>query len=116
MLEAPCEEVVKKYIPALRSAVALLLVREYGMPLYRVAKLLGLTPAAISNYLKGVRGNMIPFETIAKSPAGQYVKKIAELMVENNNASRDYALLLLCKACSALREYLEGVKPPCGRV
>ena len=114
MLETPCEEAVKKYIPALRSAVAMLLVKEYGMPLYRVAKLLGLTPAAISNYLKGVRGNTIPFETIAKSPAGQYVRRIAELIMENN-VSREYASLLLCRACSALREYLEGVKPGCGR-
>ncbi len=107
MLEAPCEAAVKKYIPSIRASVAALLVREYGIPVYRAAKLLGLTPAAVGNYLRGARGNSVPHEEIMKSPAAEYVRAIAELLVMGDSEKLRKENML-CRACSALREYLES--------
>lgn len=112
MLEAPCEAAVKKYIPSIRASVAVILVKDYKVSVYRTAKLLGLTPAAVGNYLRGVRGNSIPFEEIMKSPAARYVREIAEALV-TGDSERLIRESMLCRACSALREYMESKPPEC---
>jgi len=55
-LEMPCEIVAKKLMPTIRASIAEVLVKKYGFSIYETAKILGLTPAAISNYLLGKRG------------------------------------------------------------
>ncbi|MCD6113713.1 MAG: hypothetical protein J7J78_00240 [Thermoprotei archaeon] len=55
-LEMPCEIVAKKLMPTIRALIAEVLVKKYGFTIYETAKILGLTPAAISNYLLGKRG------------------------------------------------------------
>ncbi|MEB3755419.1 MAG: hypothetical protein GSR79_00955, partial [Desulfurococcales archaeon] len=52
----PCEMAAKYVLPAIRAALAIVLTEEYGFTSYRVAKMLNLTPAAITNYRKGKRG------------------------------------------------------------
>jgi len=46
----PCEEIVRKYLPAMRASIAKKLYRK-GLKQERIAKELGLTQAAVSKYL-----------------------------------------------------------------
>jgi predicted transcriptional regulator len=52
-----CDSMVRKYIPTLRAEMVLRLVQRDGISQSDVAKRLGVTRAAISQYLSGKRGD-----------------------------------------------------------
>ncbi|WP_174629200.1 transcriptional regulator [Metallosphaera tengchongensis] len=58
-LVPPCEFSVKELLPAMRSVIATKLVKDKGYPLYRAALVMGVTPAAVANYMNGKRGTAI---------------------------------------------------------
>jgi predicted transcriptional regulator len=57
----PQEIEVRYIIPAIRGRLAHVLVEEKGVSQKQAAKLLGLTEAAISQYINGKRGNEVIF-------------------------------------------------------
>ncbi len=70
----PAEIETKTLIPALRAILAKRLIEEHGIREEEVSKLLGVTQAAISNYIRGTRGDPI---LITKLLA---VKEVAEMV------------------------------------
>ena len=58
-LTLPCEYSVKEILPAVRALIAEKLVVENNVSIYRTAELMGITPAAVENYIKKRRGNAI---------------------------------------------------------
>ncbi len=56
-IEMPCEVAARIIIPSIRASVAYILVNEFKLSKYTAARLLGLTPAAINNYISGKRGD-----------------------------------------------------------
>jgi predicted transcriptional regulator len=54
----PSEIEAKSLIPAIRAILAKKLVNEYEMKEEIVARVLGVTQAAVSNYLRGTRGDI----------------------------------------------------------
>ena len=54
----PSEIEAKSLIPAIRAILAKKLIIEYKMKEEFVAKVLGVTQAAISNYIRGTRGDI----------------------------------------------------------
>jgi predicted transcriptional regulator len=54
----PSEIEAKSLIPAIRAILAKKLVNEYEMKEEIVARVLGVTQAAVSNYLRGTRGDL----------------------------------------------------------
>ncbi len=53
----PSEIESKTLIPAIRAIISRRLVNDYNMKEEDVAKLLGITQAAVSNYIRGTRGD-----------------------------------------------------------
>jgi len=51
MKKPPCEWRVRELIPVIRASMARILVERYGYSIYQASKVMGVTPAAISNYL-----------------------------------------------------------------
>ena len=51
-----CEIIVKDVLPGLRSAVAKELAEEYKLNQSEIARLLGVSQASISQYLRKLRG------------------------------------------------------------
>lgn len=91
-MKTPCEIIVTKVLPVLRKELAKALV-EAGMSQREVSKKLGLTEAAVSQYLKKKRGKEnIKIKNVVK-------RKTEELIKEKRNLSiRD-----ICDLCFALR-------------
>ena len=59
-MKMPCELIVTHILPTARGAIAKELVTRHGMTQTQVAKLFGVTSAAVSQYIKGMRGgNML---------------------------------------------------------
>ncbi len=77
----PQELEVWYLIPALRKELAKIFISEYGLKQKRVAECLGMTEAAISQYLKSKRGNEIKFS----EKAMKEIKKSAKAVIESKS-------------------------------
>lgn len=78
----PSEIEARYAIPALRAFIVRKLVREHGFTQEAAAKSLGLTQAAVSNYLRGVRGVMSVWET--NKQIQEYVNQIVSRIVADS--------------------------------
>jgi predicted transcriptional regulator len=71
----PSEIEAKSLIPAVRSILAKKLIKEYELKEEEVAKVLGVTQAAVSNYVRGTRGDV---ELISKLGSVQEVMRMID--------------------------------------
>jgi len=55
-MKMPCELMVTHVLPVAKGALAKELVSKYGKTQVEVARMFGVTNAAVSQYIKGVRG------------------------------------------------------------
>lgn len=93
--------IVTQILPAIRVMVARELVYNHGLKPIEAAVKMDVTPAAITQYIKGLRGKY-PIETIEKSRKAK--KIISELTSELVKDEVDiiFVLNMLCKACKAI--------------
>ncbi|ABM80773.1 transcriptional regulator [Hyperthermus butylicus] len=106
LLVTPCEVAVKKYVPSIRASIAIVLVRDYGLSIYKAAKLLRLTPAAISNYLLRRRGSDYIDTILNDEQLYQHIFKLAERVVSGNIDNREISNEM-CNLCRELRKRVE---------
>lgn len=55
-MKAPCEDVVKYLLPALRALIAEKLIEDYGLSQAKVAKVMSVSQPAVSYYCRAKRG------------------------------------------------------------
>ncbi|MGC9068813.1 MAG: transcriptional regulator [Thermoprotei archaeon] len=79
----PHEIIAKAIIPALRAMVAKELIEKYGLTQQSAAKFLNVSQAAISNYMRGVRGIVVNLEQDKEIQT--IVSKIADMLVNNKD-------------------------------
>lgn len=102
----PSEIEAKSLIPAIRAILAQKLTSEYYMKEEIVAKVLGVTQAAISNYVRGTRGDI---ELIGKL---SLVDQIAEMIndiardLASNRAYTPYTMSKFIELCNFIRHSL----------
>jgi predicted transcriptional regulator len=63
----PSEIESKSLIPAIRAILSKKLIHDYNLKEETVAKLLGITQAAVSNYIRGTRGDLVLVEKLEKN-------------------------------------------------
>ncbi|MEM0483065.1 MAG: hypothetical protein QXM16_09325 [Nitrososphaerota archaeon] len=68
---------VEQLIPALRAALAIRLVNKYGLKKSHVAKALGVSPAAITQYVSGSRGLRLPTGDLSVEEIDSLAERIA---------------------------------------
>jgi len=92
----PCEEVVKKYLPAVRVSIAKKL-RKKGFTQEAIAKELGLTQAAVSKYLSNDYGKPVR-DTEKHSVVDRATSEIADKIA--SGAWREkHVTNAICSAC-----------------
>ncbi len=99
MSRPPCEWRVRELIPIIRAAMARILVNERKYSIYQAAKVLGVTPAAVSNYLTSRRSRSSVVERILRDESirtliAKYVGKVVQGDVDIGEA--------LCRLCRSL--------------
>ncbi len=94
----PCENVVWKALPAIKSALARVLVKE-GMTQVQVSKVLGTTEATISHYMKGERGSSVVLGQHVQEMVDDLAKKIS-----NGSLSEEQITKGVCSICQLVRE------------
>ncbi|MEB2836392.1 MAG: transcriptional regulator [Desulfurococcales archaeon] len=104
--EMPCELAAREIIPSIRAALAIAMVKK-GASRYRVASLLGLTPAAVTYYVTGRRGGRYLKEILADEEMRRLVERVGDVLLgEAPIREKEKAFkALICYICSRLNRY-----------
>ena len=111
----PQEIEVWYLIPALRKELAQTLIKDHDLKQNEVAKILGVTEAAVSQYLKSKRAQELKFTTTEK----QKIKEIAKLIIKDKENITKY-MYELCVAfrghqnmCDLHRRFDKNIAKDC---
>jgi predicted transcriptional regulator len=91
------ERVIKRFKPAFRIKAARMMVKEYGIKQQQIAKMLGVSQAAVSKFLKSDPNKYEEITIDSKS-----IKEFVEKM--NNNDKRN-AQKVVCAACQSNKKF-----------
>ena len=104
-MKIPCEVVVWDLLPTLRKGVAKELVTVHGFTQSRVAKVFGVTDAAVSQYLRNKRGE---YDVVVNNPGFSSVQEeISAVAARIANTGSDFAeevcnVCMVAKSCGIL--------------
>lgn len=101
-MKPPCLIVVSQILPAMRAIISREMVERYRLGPGEIAAKMGVTPAAVTQYLKGVRGSD-SLNMVSKSRRAR--KILLELTYELAKEEIDMVIVLrkLCDACNCVR-------------
>ncbi len=97
-MKPPCLVTVQYILPALRVAISEELIKTYKMRRAEVAEKMGLTPAAITQYLKRVRGGAAYAAIERSSRVKGLISDISREIAEGVSPP-DLILMKLCRIC-----------------
>lgn len=93
----PCETVVWKALPAIKSSLAQALVKQ-GMTQVQVSKILGTTEATISHYMKGERGSSVDLGKDIQEAIEELARKISSGSLTDEQITKG-----VCGICQTVR-------------
>jgi Predicted transcriptional regulator len=106
IVETPCQKIVWDLVPAIRASLAIELVKK-GQSQATSAKLLGIAPSAVSQYISGKRGYRIEFQGETK----ELIEKLAQDLIDNNVS--DF-VVRICDICVSARGIENKCNNGCG--
>jgi uncharacterized protein len=106
VMETPCQKIVWDLVPAIRASLAIELVKN-GQSQASSAKLLGIAPSAVSQYISGKRGYRIEFQGETK----ELIEKLAQDLIENKV---DDFVVRICQICGSARGIEKNFNSNCG--
>ncbi len=92
----PCELSVRDVLPAIRSIMAEKLITERKISIYRTSRLLGLTPAAVENYIKKKRGAALYEYLVRDEKFLSLVDDVITKLLSSEDANLAEYYCLLC--------------------
>ena len=99
-MKLPCELIVTHILPTARGSLAKDLVYRHGLTQVQVAKLFGVTSAAISQYLKGIRGgNSLIDKSAYCDDFYRMISEAADRVVEGEDVTD-----ALCGICEFVKD------------
>lgn len=101
-MRPPCETIVSAILPAIRSILARELVENFSMSQVKVAKLLGTTQPAISQYLAQKRGDQLT-NVLRSMPEVKHALQEIVDGIEKEEGSPRNTVGAICSICMSLR-------------
>lgn len=92
----PCELLIQAVLPSIRSEIVRLLFQEYDMKQTEIAKKLGITQSAVSQYVTHTRGGE-PSIIHENPEIMEFVKKMAEGVASGEIDGKDISMCIPCK-------------------
>jgi hypothetical protein len=93
-----CEAVITHILPTVRALIAKELIINYNMTQEEVAKKLGTTQSAISQYIRGLRGR----NPKVNKKVYEFVKDVSQKIANDEISSEDLRNEI-CNLCKVLR-------------
>ncbi len=101
-MKPPCTIVVLHLLPALRKLIMRDLMERHGMRRIDASRRMDLTPAAITQYLKGRRGEAFLEDIESSERAMEIISEIAEALSREELNSEDL-IEKICIICNEIR-------------
>jgi len=105
-MKPPCMIVVQYILPTIRVLIMKDLVQKHNIRKIDASKKMELTPAAITQYMKGDRGKTFTNEITKSKKAMKIISNLAEALAKDG-VPPENAIDQLCEACSTIRA--EGI-------
>lgn len=105
-MKPPCMIVVQYILPAIRVLIMKELIEKHNLRKIDASGMMKLTPAAITQYIKGERGASFVKEIAKSEKTMKILSEIADELTRET-VPAETILKKLCKACSTIRS--EGV-------
>ncbi len=102
-MRTPCESIVTAILPAFRSLVAKELVENLSLSQLEVAHKLGITQAAVSQYLSHKRGNQL-IEMLESLPEVRSAVLNVAANIAKTKSSGLEAMMAFCSLCGTLKQ------------
>lgn len=106
--ELPCEYAARVIFPSIRAVMAKILIEEHGLSGYSAAKILGLTPAAVTQYLEGKRGRKYVEKISSNENIVAMLREATRQLIREYNKTGSVSPLLFqrsfCAVCVAVNE------------
>ncbi|MGC9072416.1 MAG: transcriptional regulator [Acidilobus sp.] len=104
--QSPCEVAARDVMPSIRASIAYVLTAEMRLSKYEAAKLLGITPAAVANYLERRRGEKYIDEILKDPEILDKVREAASLALLAKFDQKAYVDFqrITCLICSSINE------------
>ena len=96
MKQTPCEHMMWNGLPAIRKEIAESLMNNFGLTQKETAEKLGITPAAVCQYISRKRGKI----NIIDEKILEEIDVSAERIVKNNGES---VLIETCRICKIMK-------------
>ncbi|MHC1588434.1 MAG: transcriptional regulator [Methermicoccaceae archaeon] len=97
----PCEYMAFLVLPAIRAQLARVLVEDYNVPQQRVASIMGITNAAVSQYINSKRGAELRFSSVVMEHIRMYAQEMLNRAGKNDDTCPDEAHI--CAICRLVR-------------
>ncbi len=102
-MKPPCEKVFKNALPALRALLVKDLIERHNLSQLEIARRLGITQPAVSQYLRSLRGVSHSKMLLRKKDLMKSLRKFSDLIAKEE-ISEDEKLKMYCKLCEILRK------------
>lgn len=120
--QLPCELIIWYVLPDLRNEISRVLLDEYNYKQVEIAKVLGVTKAAVNQYLSSKRGENF-FNLVKDKRTKNMLLKEVRISVSNVVKEQTTADVELCRLCGIIKgnkiinkvyeKYGEGELPKC---
>ena len=97
-MRVPCQITQWYLLPAI-SAELVREMKRLGVKQAEIARMMGVTPAAVSQYVKGKRGKVIQFDAGVRKLITSSAKRIASTGISDEDLSRE-----ICELCIQARK------------
>jgi predicted transcriptional regulator len=94
--------VVQYVLPAIRVLIMRALIEKYGLRKIDASDKMSVSPAAVTQYVKGGRGSAFVEEISQSKRAMQIVSELAEALVKDE-VPMDVVIQKMCEACTIIR-------------
>jgi predicted transcriptional regulator len=101
-MKPPCTVMAQYVLPTLRMLIIRELVERRGMRRVEASRKVGLTPAAVTQYMKGKRGQVFMEELSKSEYTMKIVSEIADA-IKNGDMSSHEITQKICVICKKIR-------------
>ena len=101
MMKTPCETIVWEILPMIRKEFAKTLIKDYGFTQRKAADVLGLTEAAVSQYISKKRGK----QNILKRNLQKEIKKSVQQIIKGNVQTVVHETCRICDLLKANKNF-----------
>ena len=98
MLKTPCEHMQWHGLPIIRKELVKSLINNYGLNQKETAEILGLTPAAVSQYINKKRGKIEVLDNVIINEINNSAEKII-------NLGPSVVISEICRICQIFRKH-----------